>query len=415
MNPIERFEAALHAGDEAKIEETVLQVLNGSSSEERAEFGLYLESIGYFSLAKEVFLTVIDDYPEFLINLASIAGEDGNFEEAFLYLDRVSPESPFYPAALMGQAELYQMEGLTDVAREKLVEASSLTEDPIVLFGLAELDMELGNFEQAVKEYAQLDERQMFQQTGVSIYQRIGLCYASVGRLELSVEFLEKALELEYDDATVLELATILYEQEEYQKANTYFKQLDTMSPDYEGYEYAYAQSLHAEHRTEEALAISKQGLAKNPFQTPLLLLASQLSYELHDKKAAEDYLLQAMEDAEDLDEIVLRLSNLYLEDERYEDILPLADLEVDSVLARWNIARAYQEMEEEDKALELYQELEVDLKDNPEFLESYLYLLREMGMTEKAKEVAHRYLDLVPDDLAVQDLLAELEMRDEY
>ncbi len=32
--------------------------------------------------------------------------------------------------------------------------------------------------------------------------------------------------------AAVYELATILADQEEYQKANLYFKQLDTLSPD---------------------------------------------------------------------------------------------------------------------------------------------------------------------------------------
>ncbi|MCE2629664.1 hypothetical protein, partial [Pseudomonas aeruginosa] len=70
--------------------------------------------------------------------------------------------------------------------------------------------------------------------------------------------------------------------------------------------------SLHAEHRTAEALTLAQQGLAKNPFETRLLLLASQLSYELHDEKAAENYLLQAQEDADDLEEIALRLTTLY-------------------------------------------------------------------------------------------------------
>lgn len=52
------------------------------------------------------------------------------------------------------------------------------------------------------------------------------------------------------------ELATILYDQGEYQKANVYFKQLDTMNPDFEAYEYVYAQSLHEENKTAEALRL---------------------------------------------------------------------------------------------------------------------------------------------------------------
>lgn len=72
------------------------------------------------------------------------------------------------------------------------------------------------------------------------------------------------------------------------------------MSSDFEGYEYNYALSLHAEHRTEEALRMTQQGISKNAFDVQLLLLASQLSYELHDTQSAESYLKQALPLAED-------------------------------------------------------------------------------------------------------------------
>ena len=80
-------------------------------------------------------------------------------------------------------------------------------------------------------------------------------------------------------------------------------------------------------------------------------MLASQLSYELHDTQSAESYLKQALPLAEDQDEIILRLSTLYLEEERYEDLVALADYEFDSVLARWNIAKAYQALDYEEEA----------------------------------------------------------------
>ena len=64
----------------------------------------------------------------------------------------------------------------------------------------------------------------------------------------------------------------------------------------------------------------------------------------------------QALPLAEDNDEIVLRLSALYLEEERFDDLVALADYEVDSVLARWNIARAYQALDDEEEAFQIYQ-----------------------------------------------------------
>ena len=409
MSKSEQMLVALQEQDLALADRYFEQALTTDSEEELLDLADYLESIGFFPQAKRIFEKLAPDYPDSYISLAAIASDDGELEQAFAYLEEIQPDSDWYVAALLAKADLYQLEGLPDVAREKLAQAAELTDEPLVTFGLAEIDLELGDFSQAIKEYAQLDNRTIFEQTGVSTYQRIGVCYASLGKFAAAIEFLEKAVELEYDDATVYELATILADQEEYQKANLYFKQLDTLSPDFEGYEYGYALSLHAEHRTAEALTLAQQGLAKNPFETRLLLLASQLSYELHDEKAAENYLLQAQEDADDLEEIALRLTTLYLEQERYEDILEFAEQEVDNALTRWNLARAYQALENLEKAEELYNQLARELQDNPEFLEQYVYLLRELGRFEEAKRAAASYLRLVPDDASMQELYESL------
>ena len=264
------------------------------------------------------------------------------------------------------------MEGLADVAREKLLLASQISDEPLVTFGLAEIEMELGHFSEAIKEYAKLDNRDVLEMTGISTYQRIGKAYASLGKFEAAVEFLEKAIEIEYDDETVFELATILYDQDEFQKANTYFKQLDTMDPDFQGYEYVYALSLHEENKTEEALRMAQKGISKNAFDARLLLLASQ--------------------------------------EERYEDVITFAKEPIDNVLTKWNIAKAYQGLEADKKALALYNDLATDLGENPEFLHDYAYILREFGQKEHAHQVAKHYLTLVPDDVNMVEFLHEDE-----
>ena len=374
------------------------------------ELGQYFESIGFYPEAKQTYLHLRDDFPEVYLSLATIVAEDGQMEEAFAYLEEIQADSDWYISALVLKADLYQLEGLTDVAREKLLEALTYSEDPLLILGLAELDSELENYQEAIQGYAQLDNRTIYEQTGISTYQRIGFSYAQLGKFETATEFLEKALELEYDDLTAFELASLYFDREEYQKAVLYFKQIDTISPDFEGYEYGYSQALHKEHQVQEALRIAKQGLEKNPFETRLLLAASQFSYELHDASGAENYLLTAKADAEDTEEILLRLATIYLEQERYEDILDLQSNEPENLLTKWMIARSYQEMDDLDTAYEHYQELAGDLKDNPEFLEHYIYLLRELGYFEEAKVNAQAYLKLVPDDVQMQELYERLQ-----
>ncbi|MFS9180525.1 tetratricopeptide repeat protein [Streptococcus timonensis] len=405
MNNSQQMLEALGQQDLAKADSYFQKAIEEDSDEVLLELASYLEGIGFYPQASQIYEKLSTKYPEVNINLASIASEDGLIEEAFAYLENISPESEWYVSALVLKADLYQIEGLTDVAREKLLEARNYSDDPLLIFGLAELDSELGNDLEAIKGYAQLDNRSIYQQTGISTYQRIGLSYAKLGKFESAIEFLEKAIELEYDDQTAFELASLYFDKEEYQKAVLYFKQLDTISPDFEGYEYGYSQALHKEHQTEEALKIAQQGLSKNPFETRLLLHASQLSYELHQPEQAEAYLLQAQEDAEDQEEILLRLGTLYQEQERYEDIIALKIYEPENLLTKWMIAKSYQELEELESADELYQELAPDLKDNPEFLEQYIYLLRELGKVEEARDLIQAYLQLVPDDLQMQDL----------
>ncbi|ERL21413.1 TPA: tetratricopeptide repeat protein [Streptococcus pyogenes] len=406
----EKMIASLDQQDLAHAEKYFQKALKEDDADSLIALGEYLESIGFLSHAKRIYLQLADDYPELNINLAQIAAEDDAIEEAFLYLDKVSKDSPNYLSALLVMADLYDMEGLTEVAREKLLQAVAISSEPLVIFGLAEIDMSLQYFKEAIDYYAQLDNRQILELTGISTYQRIGRAYASLGKFEAAIEFLEKAVAIEYEDETVFELATLMYDQENYQKANLYFKQLETINPDYPGYEYGYALSLHEEHKTSEALRLVQQGLRKNAFDSQLLLLASQLSYELHDRQNAENYLLQAKEVAVDDEEILMRLVTLYFDAERFEEVIALNRETIDNVLTKWTIAKAYHVLEQEEVALALYNEISADLAENPEFLQDYAYLLREFGQFHKAIQMATAYLRQVPDDVNMQDFLDHIK-----
>ncbi|MGF0046539.1 tetratricopeptide repeat protein [Streptococcus hyointestinalis] len=411
MQNSEKMIAALSNQDLTHANKYFERALKEDDDEMLLDLGAYLESIGFLPQAKQIYLKLRERFPEVNVNLAQIAAEDDDLTEAFLYLDAIDETSPDYVSALLVMADLYDMEGLTDVAREKLLLATDISPDPLVLFGLAELDLDLGHFKEAIDYYAQLDNREILELTGISTYQRIGHAYAALGKFEAAVEFLEKAIEIEYDDQTVFELAVILYDMEEYQKANLYFKQLETMNPDFDGFEYVYALSLQKENQGSEALRVVQQGLSKNSFDSNLLLLASQLSYEQHDSRSAESYLLEAKQVSDDTEEVLMRLSNLYLEEERYEDVVALDDEAIDNVLTKWNMAKAYRQLEDEDKAYEAYHDLEADLYDNPEFLQDYAYLLYEYGYRKQAQKIAEHYLTLVPDDMAMADFLENLRL----
>ena len=106
--------------DLTKAEHYFIKALENDSSELLYELATYLEGIGFYPQAKEIYLKIVEDFPEVHLNLAAIASEDGQIEEAFAYLEEIKSDSDWYVSALALKADLYQMEGLTDVAREKL-------------------------------------------------------------------------------------------------------------------------------------------------------------------------------------------------------------------------------------------------------------------------------------------------------
>ena len=47
--------------------------------------------------------------------------ENDQIDEAFDYLDRITPQSSFYPRALLISADLYQLIGIPEVSEAKII------------------------------------------------------------------------------------------------------------------------------------------------------------------------------------------------------------------------------------------------------------------------------------------------------
>ena len=125
----------VEALDRQELEEAEVQfqqALLEDSEAQLLDLGQYLESIGFYPQAKEIYEQIAETYPEVYLSLATILAEEGQTEEAFAYLEEIEPDSNWYVASLLVKADLYQMEGLADVAREKLVEAVAETDEELM-------------------------------------------------------------------------------------------------------------------------------------------------------------------------------------------------------------------------------------------------------------------------------------------
>ncbi|MDN6069976.1 MAG: tetratricopeptide repeat protein [Lactococcus plantarum] len=414
MSHAKRVIDLLHSGEFDQMAVELEKAIQTEDTAILADLAEYLAMMGFSQESRQVYDKLTNeqlDQTDIILNLAEMKIDDGDLEGALALLYQVDAADENYVAALVMIADIYQLDGVWEAALEKLQEARSLTDSPLVVFAIAELYYNQSNWQEAINYFAKLSQRDIFDLTKVSTYQRIGTAYASLGEFENAEKFLEKSLELAHDDTVLFELAQINAVLGENTRAISFFKQLDALAPDFEGYAYPYAQALIAENEFDQAFDVAKTGLSKNPTDVPLLHLTSRIAYALHDQDAAENYLIQALDIADLHDETVFLLSNLYLLEEDFDAVINLETLLDDyHALAKWNIAKAYQAQEADEKALAIYDELAQSvLADNPEFLLEYAHLLIRNARNKDAKLSLKQYLAIVPDDENTQAIFNEI------
>lgn len=373
-----------------------------------------LQALGFIEEAKRVLEKLLKDFPEedvFYLSLAEIAIEDDLIDDAFEYLEKIKPESENYLESLLVTADLYQVLGIPEVSEAKLLQAKTIVpEEPLITFALAELHFSANQLGEAINDYGQLQKQGIDEIANISIDERIGSAYSMMGGFEEAIPFLERALEKEHTSDRLFQLGFTYYQLHDHQKAINYLQELITIDPQYQSGYYYLADSLKEEELLEEALAAAEEGVKENPYQVELLHMASEIAYRLRDSKKAEELLLQALETGDKTDETLLTLSNLYLNEEQPDKAIEMISQmdEEDNPYAAWNLAQAYNELEDFDAARTYYKQAYEDLAHEPDFLKAYGIFLREDGQLEPARAVLTNYLQLEPGDLEVRSLLEE-------
>lgn len=414
----EKMLAALANEDLAEAQLMLIEALKHDDGDVLVELGEELLSLGFLEEAKEIFEKLIVDYPDsdgLNIPLAEIAIEDNKIDEAFEYLEKIEKESDSYPQSLLVTADLYQVLDIPEVSEAKLKEAAEiLPDEPLIQFALAELYFSTNRFIEAIDLYKQLLASDVSVTSSISIEERIGSAYSMVGEFEEAVGYLESALEEEQTDDRLFQLAFTYIQLKENEKAIYYLQQLRALNPHYQSLYLYLAEVLQEEELLEEASEVIAEGLKESPYQVELYHFASENAFRLHDVQGAEDYLLKALELGEKIDETLLTLSNLYLNEERYQEVVDTLQKmeEKDHPYAAWNLAHAYNELEEFALAAVYYEQAFQELEHEPEFLKEYGFFLREEGKLQEAKELLSHYLHHEPGDLEVQSVLDDLTER---
>ncbi|WP_301356691.1 tetratricopeptide repeat protein [Enterococcus spodopteracolus] len=418
MTNSEKMLQALADENLTEANEYLAKVLQEDPADVLHELGEELLAIGFLEEAKAIFehlLTVSPENDEWNIPLAEIAIEDNEIDQAFDYLEKIQQDSEYYPQALLAIADLYQVIGIPEVSEAKLKEAAKLLpEEPLIRFALAELYFSVDRFNEASALYEMLLANGIEEISSISMQERLGQSLSMQGDFEAAIPPLEAALAEERTDDRLFQLAFTNLQLHENEKAINYLQELRELNPQYQSLYLYLGQALQEEEMIEEAQQVLEDGIKENPFQVELYHLASENAFRLHEKEKAEKLLLDALNVGDKQDETLLTLSNLYLDQERYEDVVQTVNQmeEVANPYAEWNLAHAYNQLEDFAVAAVHYEQAAHELDHEPDFLKEYALFLREEGQLAKTRELLEQYLTYEPGDMEVLSLLDDLTER---
>ncbi|MEW9500204.1 tetratricopeptide repeat protein [Jeotgalibacillus marinus] len=410
---------ALHEGNLTKGMKEFSVVKEAGTDDEKFQLAEELFQLGFLEQAKELFELLIFSYPEegeLNVLLAETLVEMDDIEAAILQLDQIDEKDEFFPRALLLSADLYQMQGLYEVSESKLLLANKkLPDEPIIHFALAELYNEQGRFLEAIRHYKEVMKADYEEVAGVQLNQRLGECYSAGGAFEESLPYYEIALENNRDVNTLFGYGFTAFQAAHFVTAIETLSELVEMDPEYHSAYMLLARAYEHEEQLDDAIETAQSGLKADPFNKELFLFVGKISLKQGNVKAAESHLREAIAIDPNYLEAALVMNRLLIQQERADDIIELiAHIEEageSDPQFHWDAAKAYEWLEEYDKASNEYSQAYVVYNDHIDFLEDYGTFLLEEGRSKEARSI---YDKLVKKDPTNQDWLERLERLEE-
>ena len=388
------------------------KALDEDEPEVLASLAENLMGLGFTDLAKDVYRSLIARFPKedlFKIYLAEILLNDGKDDDGLSLLYDIPEDSPSYLDSLLVQADYYQTNGLVETAYSKLKKAAKIAPDEdVVKFGLAELDYLSGRYEQALDLYRDLLKRQStFSE--INLNDRLFQTLAKLGRYEEASEVIDQHGGDILDIDSKYQAALIMLAVGKNDQAIKYLDEVIDQSPDYVNAYRLLATAYENKNDDDQTLRSAQAGIAYNELDPVLYSKSASAAVRLNDFSTAEDLLQKGLKFLpEDID-LLLQLSNVYLQEGKYEENLQLfKEVDEDNLdpQAHWNLALSYQALEQDDQAKSEFLLAYPEFQNNADFLKQMIrFFNTEANSQQVVKELLRRYLKLEPEDTEMQEL----------
>ncbi|MBC1418535.1 tetratricopeptide repeat protein [Listeria fleischmannii] len=416
MENAENMLHALEHEDMAAAKKYFDLAIQNGSDEEQFFLAEQLFSLGFLDEAEDLYELLLVNYKDegaLLVRAAEVALEKDDIDTAQDYLESVNKQDEAYVESLLVLADLYQMQGLFEVTEQKLLEAKKLVPDEAVIdFALGEYYLSQGRFLLAVQYYQTVLDTGITElaQGTISIYERIAEAYSASGAFEEALPFYEKALQEHESVDTLFGLGLTAFQAKEYVQAIHAFTHLKEHDPAYTTL-YPYLSKSYQENgEPEKALEALKEGLKYDEFNKELFFEGGKVADRLGKLDEAEEFYRQAIVLDEEYVMAILELNKLLLAKEDFEGLLEVVEALPEELVTDpqifWDLSVAYSGTEQYNKAKENFEKAYPHFENNPTFLREYGLFLREEGDIQNANAVFTRYLEFIPEDSEIRNLL---------
>lgn len=372
---------------------------------------------GLLDEAKAIIDELLLFYPDegqLYIYAAEILLESDDEEEAINYLDQIDEADPSYVQALVLMADLYQAQGLDEVAEHKLLQAKKQAPEEILIdFGLGEFYLSQGEYAKAIPYYKRvIAEEEVIADRNVNL--PLAEALSMHGEFEEALTYYEKGLSDKVEIHALFGFGFTAYQLERYEIAIQKWEELKELDPEYASLFLYLAKAYEQIGALEDAYNTGIKGLEVDEFNKEMHLYCGKMSLKLQNEKQAENHLREAIAIDPGYIEAGTTLTKLLIHQERFEETVELithiSEYEEITPQFEWDLAKAKNELEDFSDALNHYRHAYTSFKDNIEFLEEYSVFLLEEGQVNDAKAVLARILELDPTQTHVAEELLRLE-----
>lgn len=357
------------------------------------------------------------DVGELFVFAADCYIELGEEDEALDMLLEIRESDSAYVQAQLLLADLYQGQGLDEVAEQKLLQAEKKTKDePIILFGLGEFYLSRGDYLQSIPYFKKVLNDKQFLEDYESLqpYLRIAEAYSASGQFEEALIYYEKGTQKKADINGLFGYGFTALQLEDYETTIEQLKRLLELDPDYTSAYPFLAEALRSTKRVGEAIEVLEQGIKKDEFNEELYLEMALAQFQADNMQAGREYLEKAVAINPANITAIKELLLLFLQNEDYEEILELLSFlddysEYDPLFERFK-AKALYESDDIEGAIKAYNLALAEYDKDEDLLEEAAFAFLELGDRSRGIQLFKQLLILAPEREDIRERLFELE-----